>query len=186
MIPDSNLSINFVINNDLGSNIIYFYSKKAGVYSIVLDFAAMSSGVKQRLEKKVNSQKKEIINMCLSNYVALKPQQQKILLAYKKKDNIFQNMDYMAGMKFEFDCFAGRNTHIFSKDYGKKYWLYFIAGFIDSCKTYNIRIEDFGPKSLISIFGILDYLEFKYKEVYIDSNYLNILTKNPFCLLITV
>lgn len=187
MIFDSNLSISFVINNDPESNIIYFYSKKAGVYSVVLDSRVMNSRVKHRLEKKVSSQKKEVINLCLSNYVMLKPQQQKILLAYKKEeDSALKKIDYMAGMKFEFDCFTGRDVYIFSKDYGKKYWLHFLAGFIDSCKSYNIRIEDFEPESLDSLFNILDYLGFKYKEVYIDSKYLNILTKNPFCLLASV
>lgn len=187
MVLDSNLNINFVINNDPESSIIYFYSKKAGIYSVVFDSKVINSSVKHRLEKKVNSQKKEVINLCLSNYVNMKPQQQKILLAYKKEeDSALQKIDYMAGMRFEFDCFAGGNKYIFSKDYGKKYWLNFLAGFIDSCKSYNIRIEDFGLKSLNSLFSILNYLEFKYKEVDIDSKYLTILTKNPFCLLTVV
>jgi hypothetical protein len=64
----------------------------------------------------------------------------------------------------------------------KEYYIYFLAGFLDSAKKYMISTKDYNSECIKNIKLILNYLEFVYKEVIInDIKYINIQTLNPFC-----
>lgn len=174
--------IDFTINNIVNSKEMYMFSKKSGVYSVVINNTDLSTDIINRLCEKVNKQKNEIISLALADYVLMDPGKQTVLLVKDLEDNVKTKKEYLLGVKFEFDCMLGNSSYIFSRDYGKKYWLYFLAGFIDSNKSYTIRVEEFNTGNLLTLLSILNYLGFKYKDKYIESRYIHILTKNPFCI----
>ncbi len=177
------MKFNFFIKNTITSNKFYMHSSGAGIYHVNIDKKSLNVSCLSRFEKKMVKQKSEIIRLDISKYVLLSREEQEVL----QSDNFLNvnNSAYKNGIDFEFNLLCAHceyltNT-IFSEDLGKKYWVLFLAGILDSNKSYTIHIEDVDNYYLDIILNILNYLEFKYKTIYIDSKYLQILTKNPYC-----
>lgn len=94
---------------------------------------------------------------------------------------------YMEGFKFEFeacvlDTLFNFDINKYKKDniIDKTYCAYFIAGVVDSHRSYNLNILN--DHNVNIVIQMLNYLDFKYKITNIESvNYISILSKNPFC-----
>lgn len=94
---------------------------------------------------------------------------------------------YNDGFKFEFNacvsnCFNNFDINTFKsfKIVNKKYCAYFMAGIVDSHNSYNLNILNIDDFNIV--IQMLNYLDFKFKITNIeDINYINILSKNPFC-----
>lgn len=94
---------------------------------------------------------------------------------------------YKKGIDFEFkscvlDVMYNIDINKYKKNniVDKTYCAYFIAGIVDSNRSYNLHIlNEFNRNILIQM---LNYLDFKYKITNIESiEYISILSKNPFC-----
>ena len=160
------------------------HSNKAGLYSVSIKSEHVFSIIK-------NKKQADHIYMSVAEYNNLSKDKKKALEFSKSMHaDLEKNINsYKEGIEYEFNSFLHVYGHTFKKYYimdgsvlSKEYYIFFLAGFLDSAKSYSLLVNDYEHFSIKNIKSVLDYLDFVYKEITINDNkYLIVKTENPFC-----
>jgi len=153
---------------------VFLYSDKLGLYNIYIN--NLTDAIKTKIDK-INN---KTIYMSLKDYNELSLDKKNSLKIIYDLDS-YSEVAYKEGFSFEFDCRISENIDI-SLDKPINYYQFFLAGFLDSNKSYTILDDYANSKYRYFILSILDMFSFKYYMLNISGyNYIVIKNSNILC-----
>ncbi len=166
--------ISFKIINDIdncltnnGIKSIYLYSNKIGLYSVYIN------NISEKIKKNIIRLCEKQICISMKDYNELSLDKKQRLMKYNEHYSDVEKLNsekaYNEGFSFEFNCRIIGNLDI-GIDKSSVYYQYFIAGFLDSNKSYTIFNDYANPDYKYFIINILDLFSFKYDIINIDKD----------------
>lgn len=156
-----------ISSNDNDVQAIYMHSNKIGLYSVNIN------NISEKIKKNISKLREKRIYMSIKDYNELSLDKKQRLIkceeCYSDIEKIDSEKAYQEGFSFEFNCRIIDNIDI-NMNKSSGYYQYFIAGFLDSNKSYIIFNNYANSDYKYFILHILDLFSFKYAITNIEED----------------